>query len=224
MGTSLVYKSPFFYELFMMVLYGRHYFARLRSVADRIPPGASVVDLCCGPGMLYQHYLRHQGVRYTGLDINPRFIARLNRRGIRAMVWNLHSDEPLPPADYVTMLGGLLHFLPDPGPMVDRMLAAAGKQVIICDPVRNLSTSRIGPIAWIARRSANPGLGHASRRFTEETLDAFFRRYASRVSQSFLIPGGRDKVYVLDKEPRNPGLADPHQTMTASAAGRFGPA
>lgn len=199
MKPSLVYRSSSLYEWFMMFLYGRHYFARLRAVADFIPAGSSVLDLCCGPGMLYHHDLRDRGVRYTGLDVNAGFIDCVVRRGGHGQVWDLHSDRPLPPADYVTMLGGLLHFLPDPKPMVDRMLQAARKQVIICDPVRNLATSRNRLVAWIAQRSTNAGLGQVAQRFTEETLDAFFQAYAPRIHAAFLIPGGRDKVYVLDK-------------------------
>jgi SAM-dependent methyltransferase len=202
MATSLVYRSPLLYELFIMFLYGRRYFSRYRAVAELIPAGASVVDLCCGPAVLYDHFLRHRAVCYTGLDINPRFIARLRRRGGHGEVWDLHSDQPLPPADYVIMQGGLLYFLPDPAPLVERMLQAARKQVIVSEAIRNLATSQIPVVAWIARRSTDAGLGAAPQRFTEATLDTFFAAYASRVSRCFLIPGGREKVYVLNKEAR----------------------
>lgn len=200
MLVSLVYRNPIVYELFIMLLYGRRYPSRYRAIAELIPPGASVVDLCCGPAALYHNYLRHKSVRYTGLDLNPRFIDRLTRLGGHGQVWNLQGDEPLPPADYVMMQGGLLYFLPDPAPIMDRMLQAARKQVIISEAIRNLASSRMPPIAWIARRSTDAGVGATPQRFTEQTLDAFFRSYASRVSRSFLIPGGREKVYVLDKE------------------------
>jgi hypothetical protein len=49
----------------------------------------------------------------------------------------------------------------------------------------------------LARRQTDPGTGAQARRFNEATLDAFFARYAPRVERSFLIPGGREKVYVL---------------------------
>ena len=37
MGTSLVYRSAAGYELVMRALYGRHYGARIRVVAEQVP-------------------------------------------------------------------------------------------------------------------------------------------------------------------------------------------
>ena len=46
---GLVYRSAAVYEAVMRLLYGRHYVARQRAVADLIPAGASLLELCCGP-------------------------------------------------------------------------------------------------------------------------------------------------------------------------------
>jgi SAM-dependent methyltransferase len=196
-ATSLIYHSTLLYELVMMALYGRHYFARYRAVAGLIPAGSSVVDVCCGPATLYHRYLRPKGVRYTGLDLNDRFLRRLKRRGASGQVWDLRTGGPLPRADYVVMQASLYHFLPDPAPVVDRMLAAARARVVLAEPVRNLATSRVPVLAALARRHTDPGSGAAAGRFTEANLDKFFARYAERVREAFLIPGGREKVYVL---------------------------
>jgi SAM-dependent methyltransferase len=197
MATSLIYKNALLYELTMLVLYGRHYSSRFRAVADLIPEGASVLDLCCGPATLYQRHLRHKAVRYTGLDLNAKFIRQLIHAGGQGRVWDLRGDEPLPAADYVIMQASLYHFLPDPRPMVDRMLQAAGKQVIVAEPIRNLASSNLPLLKRLARRHTDPGSGAAASRFTEELLDQFFAPYGGRVRQAFLIPGGREKVYVL---------------------------
>ncbi|HEY2588473.1 MAG TPA: methyltransferase domain-containing protein [Tepidisphaeraceae bacterium] len=197
MSTSFVYRSPLIYDAVMLALYGRHAFARCRVVADLIPAGASILELCCGPGTLYHRHMRGRGVQYTGLDINPPFISRLKAMGATGRVWDLQRDTPLPEADYVIMQASLYHFLPDPAPVVDRMLAAAGRRVIVAEPIRNLSDSRVPILASLARRQTDPGTGAQARRFNEATLDAFFARYAPRVERSFLIPGGREKVYVL---------------------------
>jgi len=125
MDRSLVYRSAGIYELVMLVLYGRHYFSRCAAVAELIPEGASVLEVCCGPGRLYHRHLKHKAVRYTGLDLNERFIAHLVRRGGRGEVWDLGDERPLPAADYVVMQASLYHFLPDPAPVVDRMLRAS---------------------------------------------------------------------------------------------------
>ncbi len=187
MAESLVYRSPLLYEMIMLALYGRHYPARYRAIAELVPAGSRVLDLCCGPGILHDRYLRRKGVEYTGLDVNPRFIARVNRRGGRGLVWDLHEDRPLPEADTVVMQASLYQFLPDAAPVVRRMLRAARQRVIIAEPIRNLSDSRLpiagrpgpsphrpgarGPPATIHRRdprrllrrpagAAEPGLPH----------------------------------------------------------------
>ncbi len=182
----------------MLALYGRHYSARYRSIAALIPDGSSVVDLCCGPGVLYHRYLHRRGVHYTGLDINDGFVAHVHRRGGQAIVWNLRDDQPLPAADFLVLQASLYQFLPDPAPLVRRMLAAASQQVIISEPIRNLSASRIPGLAAFAKRRANAGQGDQVHRFDEGSLDDFFARLAQPVARSFLIPGGREKVYVLE--------------------------
>lgn len=197
MARSLIYRSARLYECVMLVLYGRHYFSRGRAVAGLIPEGASVLELCCGPGRLYHRHLKQKGVRYTGLDLNERFIEHLKRRGGAGQVWDLHDGRPLPAADHVVMQASLYQFLPDPAPVVERMLRAAREQVIVAEPVRNLATGNVPLLSWLARRGTAPGNDRTPHRFTEQTLDTFFAAYSARLRRSFLIPGGREKVYVL---------------------------
>jgi SAM-dependent methyltransferase len=201
METGLVYKNSLLYELAMLVLYGRHYFSRSRVIADLIPEGASVLDVCCGPPILYRRYLRPKQVQYTGLDLNPKFIAQLHRYGAQGLVCDLKQEQALPSADYVIMQASLYHFLPDAAAVVDRMLRAARRQVIIAEPIRNLAQSRIPVLAGFARRHSNPGKGDHVHRFTEQTLDELFAGYSTNLQRSFLIPGGREKVYLLNAHP-----------------------
>jgi SAM-dependent methyltransferase len=196
--TSLVYRSALAYESAMLLLYGRHYFGRYRAVADLIPDGASVLDVCCGPAHLFHRYLKRKSVQYCGLDVNAGFIRRLEQNGAEGRVCDIAGAEALPPADYVVMQASLYHFLPDAKPVVDRMLRAARRQVIVAEPIRNLADSRVPLLAWLARRQTDPGSGPQPHRFTEQTLDGLFAAYQPRVVRSFLIPGGREKVYALD--------------------------
>ena len=184
----------------MLLLYGRHYPSRYRAIAELIPPGSSVLDLCCGPALLYQRYLRKKSIQYTGLDLNRRFIDRLNRQGGCGKVWDLRSDQPLPPADYVIMQASLYHFLSDASAIVDRMLQTARRQVIIAEPIRNLATSKSRLLSLLGRISTNPGSGEQHLRFDESTLAEFFSAYSSHIVQSFTIAGGREKVYLLDAQ------------------------
>ena len=181
----------------MIALYGRHYAARYRAISQLIPDGATVLELCCGPGYLYQRHLRGRSIAYHGIDINQRFVDRIVRLGATGEVADIAKMESLPGADFVVMQASLYHFLPDAAPIADRMLGAARRNVIIAEPIRNLSTARIPLISRLARKHADPGSGKHQQRFDERSLDTFMSRYEGRVARSFMIPGGREKVYVL---------------------------
>jgi trans-aconitate methyltransferase len=198
LSTSLIYRSALGYELVMRALYGRRYQDRLRSIAEQVPEGSSVLELCCGPGTLYTRCLQSRTSSYIGLDLNDRFVRALRRRGVDARRTDLaHSEEALPEADVVLIQASLYHFLPDAERIVERMLAAARDLVVISEPVRNLASSTNPLIRRLGRRAADPGVGAAERRFTEATLDELFEPYRERVRTEALIPGGREKLYVL---------------------------
>jgi len=197
MAATLIYRYRLLYEGAMLALYGRHYGARYRVIADLIPAESTVLDLCCGPAVLFNRYLRQKQVHYIGLDISDAFIRDLIARGGCGRVWNMQDPTCLPEADYVVMQASLYHALPNPKPLVDRMLKAARKSVIIAEPIRNLSQSRHRWIASLSRRLSDPGDGRSAHRFTESSLDDLFAPYTPQVTEHFLTPGGREKVFVL---------------------------
>ncbi len=199
MTTSLIYQNALIYEGLMRALYGSAYRRRFEALAERIPEGGSVLDVCCGPATLFHRYLKQRGIGYTGLDINPAFIQRLSARGATGLVWNLEEDRPLPRRQYVIMQSSLYHFLPDAAPIVERMLAAAEKQVLIAEPIRNLADSPSALLAFLARKLTNPGTGDQPHRFNEPRLDALLQPYRQRgqVVESRLIASGREKLYIL---------------------------
>ena len=106
------------------------------------------------------------------------------------------------------MQASLYHFIPDARPLIDRMRDAARQTVIVSEPVRNLATSRRPLVARLAARSVSPGDRQHADRFTEASLDALMARYGDAVRDRRLIPGGRDKIYVL----RGSAEADPERT------------
>jgi SAM-dependent methyltransferase len=197
MATSFIYWHPYIYQLATRVLYAGNHAARFRAVADLIPHGATVLDCCCGPAQLYHRYLKPKGVTYTGLDVNPQFVARLTRRGERGEVRDLRDEQPLPRAEYVVMQASLYHFLPDADAVVRRMLEAASEHVIIAEPIRNLASSDVPFVRWFGRLLTDPGTGEQPHRFTERSLDHLLSRADVRVVRSFLASGGREKVYLL---------------------------
>ena len=186
----------------MIGLYRGAYVERYKSLAALVPDGSTVVDVCCGPARLYFSHLRFKRVSYTGLDINPRFVARLASAGLKNVtgeVWDLTTSAPLPRADYVIMQASLYHFLPDPRPIVDRMLTAAEVNVILAEPVRNVADSNNPLFAWLARKLTNPGTGDQPHRFNKERFEKFIDYYRGedRVIRSCPIAGGREWLCVL---------------------------
>jgi SAM-dependent methyltransferase len=183
----------------MRVLYGRHYEARYRSLAALIPEHASVLELCCGTGELYRRHLSSKAIRYVGLDLNPEFIRRVRAAGADAREADVRSCSRFPSADYVLMQASLYQFMPEATVIIARMLAAARDRVIVAEPIHNLSAST-GPLGpWLARM-ANPGDGDALERYDEETLTRLLNRFRPRIERTFLLPGGRERVYVLNAQ------------------------
>jgi SAM-dependent methyltransferase len=172
MAGSLICGAAPIYEGMMRLLYGCGYDERFRSLAELIAEGSLVLDICCGPGTLYHRYLKAKRVHYTGLDINRHFIERLSARGATGIMWDLNESRPLPRAEYVVIQSSLYHFLPDPSIVIERTIAAAEKQVLIAEPIRNVADSRIFLLAFLARKLTNPGTGDQPNRFNEARLDA----------------------------------------------------
>jgi hypothetical protein len=133
------------------------------------------------------------------MDINRGFVDRLSRRGVKTQLWDVENNEPLPQADFLVMQGSLYHFLPDPYPIVDRMLAAAEVNVILAEPVRNVADSKNPVLARLARKLANPGTGDQPHRFNQDRFEKSvdYYRGEDRVIHSCPIAGGREWLCVL---------------------------
>lgn len=198
--TSLVYRNQALYELTMILLYRRHYRARYRAVADLVPVGSSVLDVCCGPGILYTRYLKFKDVQYFGLDLNEAFVAKLRSAGINAIRADITKVAELPQVDIAIIQASLYHFLPnDAGHVINKLMQAARRTVIIAEPVRNLSTLKFGWLASLAQRLSDAGRGAEALRYDAETLAREMAPFESSIERSFTIPGGREMVYILQK-------------------------
>jgi SAM-dependent methyltransferase len=182
----------------MAMLYRSEYAKRYEQIAELIGTGSTVLDLCCGPGILYRRHLQQKSVDYLGMDLHPGFIKNLTRCGARGEVRDLRGNDPLPLADYVVMQSSLYHFLPNPRPVIDRMLAAATKATIIAEPVHNLASSRIPLVRRIASSLTNPGSGMQRSRFTEEMLENLVNELSTTFHIS-RISAGRERLYVFTK-------------------------
>jgi SAM-dependent methyltransferase len=196
--TSIAYRNQLLYELLMSLLYRQHYASRYRAIAQLIPEGASVLDVCCGPAVLYTRYLKNKRVNYTGLDINHGFVAAGRAKGIAMIRGDVAAVSELPIAEFVVMQASLYHFLPDEASsVIGKMLKAANQKVIIAEPVRNLSSSHLSWLARLAQQQSDAGDGPSIGRFNAVSLAAAMTPFASRVERSFPIAGGREIVCVI---------------------------
>jgi len=164
---SLLYRSPALYESVMRLLYGKGFQERYEQIAARIPEQASVLDVCCGDCYLFRHYLVQKNVRYAGLDASSQFEKFCRTQHIPFHHMDLLKQESLlPQADYVIMMGSLYQFMPHHKEVIERMKKAAGKGVLICEPVRNLVQSSHAAIRLLAKAATYP----ATERFNQMTL------------------------------------------------------
>ena len=203
-GTSLVYQYPWVYDFVMKVLYGpKGYQDRYEAMRPWIPNNARVCDVCCGPGTLYKKLSPFVKIHYIGVDLNPGFASSVKALGGQFIQHDVLEQSPLPRADVVIMQASLYHFLPDTDrvhTVIRKLFEAATQRVIIAEPVKNLSDSDNPMIAWMAKRAANPGNGHASYRFNLSSLETVLTPFQSSITHQATIASGREKLYVFDKE------------------------
>jgi methionine biosynthesis protein MetW len=196
-ATSIIYRHPAVYQALMRVLYGRGFDERYSAIAELIEPGSEVFEVCAGDAYLYEHHLARRGVRYRGGDLSEVFVRHAQRRGITLERLDVARD-PIPVADYVVMQASLYQFIPEHGRVIAALLGAARQQLILAEPVENLSTSSSALVRWLARRSANPGDGHKAERFDATSLDAALRgSFGEHVEFSRPIARGREMLYCL---------------------------
>lgn len=192
---SPIYWHPRLYAFAMRLLYGKYYHLRYQQLAELIPAGSSVVELCMGDAYLYESFLKQKNVRYTGLDINPVFIKQARKKGIDCKLCDVRFED-IQSADIVIMQASLYHFLPDAELMINKMLAAATKQVIIAEPVNNLSQSTNIIIRSLAKLFSVTLGGKASHRFNEESFTTLVKKQ-NTLKKLFYLDGGKEMVAVF---------------------------
>lgn len=195
--ASFIYSNQKIYQLVMRLLYGRNFRARYEALAAEVPPGAQVVDLCAGDAYLYRHYLRKKGVTYSGLELSPQFVAAGKAQGVAMQEFNVWKDK-IPAAEIVIMQASLYQFLPNAESVLQKMLAAARRKVIIAEPIRNLSEedSWLGKLSRALTKPRPQDEAYSGQRFNETSLRKLFNSFAA-FEREFLIPGGREMIGVF---------------------------
>ncbi len=195
---SIVYWNAFSYNIIMRLLYPGGFKDRYAKLAALIPDDVSVVEICCGDCYLYRNYLSEKKIKYTGLDINPSFIAKAKKNGIDVYRFDLNQAKEIPKAEYLIMQASLYQFLPDAAGLMKKLLAAAQKKVIIAEPVKNLSTSQNSLTRFIAKRLSNPGTHHQMERFNEQSFVAFCNAFSDGLTSISASANGKELIAVFD--------------------------
>jgi hypothetical protein len=164
--ASLIYRSLFWYRIAMNVLYSGSYKARMLQVTPLIK-GKSCLELCFGDTLLAAYCMK-QNIVWTGYDVNPNFVQHATKGGFDAHVQDINELESLPKNDVCIMAGSLYHFHQSALELIGKMTDAA-PLVIICEPIKNLSSAK-GIMGWLARRSSATATGPASFRYTRESF------------------------------------------------------
>jgi glycosyltransferase involved in cell wall biosynthesis len=210
-GFGLQRRSPIYwtgvgYDCLMRVLYRGQYRQTFAAVADLVPKGASVVDVCCGTARLGRDFLVPRGCRYLGLDANAHFVMAARRAGVTTRVFDLRSD-PIPPADYVVMCSSFYHAHDFASDVLTKLVAAARCAVIISEPVHNLSNTPV--VGRLAAALTNPGAPEYRARYD---LASFLSFGLEHGAEQFLHhPGDRNAIAVF----RGAGVGAPDERIAA---------
>ena len=132
----------------------RSMFLRYRCTIEGCHPieGKSVIDIGCGPGHYCVALARLGAGRVVGIDFAPGMVALAAESARKAGVaekchfilgdfLNLAGSERF---DYAIMMG-LMDYVREPAPLIDRALAVTGTRAFISFPVRH------GFLAWQRR-------------------------------------------------------------------------
>ena len=193
---GIIYRSAWIYKLAMRLLYRTTYKQKYELVAQAIPEGASVVDLCCGDCTIYP-LLAAKNCKYIGLDINSKFVEWNRKKGIDVRLWD-GTDMDIPEADVVCIQSAFYHFIPNERQLLERMLNRARRRVIIAEPVNNWTQIEIPLLHKIAIKLTKVHGRAFERRFTEDDFTKLFSDFPKGQVKFDRLP--REMIAVIDKK------------------------
>jgi hypothetical protein len=149
----------------MNLLYFGKYSMRFKKIISLFNKNTkSVVELCFGD-IYIARYCGQKGIQWTGYDMNDNFIHYAKKNKCNAIKRDITTVMNWPPSDVCIIMGSLYHFK-DAGRELIKKMIQSSRQVIISEPIKNVSSAR-GLLGFIAKRSANAGKGHEVFRFDE---------------------------------------------------------
>jgi hypothetical protein len=195
---SPIYWHPKLYELTMRSLYGRFYKGRYTHLEKVIPDNCSLFELCMGDLHFYEHYLKKKNINYKCADINPVFVNAAKEKGLDAFLIDFIRD-PVPSCDHILIQGSLYHSIPHHVKIIEKLLAAANKQLIISESVKNISNSKNPLAASLAGFISRSKGGQSKIKFTKETLKFAFSGLEKNIVQWIEPEDSLETIIVLQK-------------------------
>jgi hypothetical protein len=175
-NISLIYKNIWIYRLIMNFLYMGRYSKRFKDVINYInlEEGGTVVELCFGD-IYIAKYCHENKINWVGYDFNQSFIQNAKQNNFDAHYVDLLDSSSfftdfhsINKVDMVIMMGSLYHFHNEIKPLIHKIMTYCDK-FLISEPISSFSRI-LGPIGWLAKRSANIGHGNETFRYDEKTL------------------------------------------------------
>jgi methionine biosynthesis protein MetW len=110
---------------------------RLDLIANRIQPGANVLEVDCGPGVLAKR-MQERGARVTGTDLSQVAVQRARAKGIAAQKVDVDSEAlPFPEAAFDTVVSNSMiehRFFPERSLDECVRVLRPGGRFIVCLP------------------------------------------------------------------------------------------
>jgi hypothetical protein len=200
MPQSPIYWHPVFYNRAMRLAYGSKFETRYKHLERYIPENCELLELCMGDAFFYQHYLQKKNITYKCADINPVFVRSARKKGIDAQLLDVYSD-PIPKADYILMQASLYHFIPDEKKIIEKLLDACNKAVIISENVENLSNASSKIRADLGTYLSKAKSGQSRIKFTRKTLRESLSDHKHYIDAWEELPENKEVIIVLRKYP-----------------------
>lgn len=170
---GLLYHSPQLYELMIKLSHYEVYNQRIVAVRNFLGD-SPVLELGCGTARIQEHLQGH----YIGIDKNRRFISYAKRMKRNAVYDDISNFKRYLNEDSSVLLMDVLHHIPDPGSLVEALMASGVRQIVICEPY-NRPDSRVHSSKLLNRIFDADGINDSVDWFDREKLLSFYKRYGA---------------------------------------------
>ncbi len=195
---SPIYWHPFFYQAAIKLTFGKSFISRYEKLAKHIPENSNLLELCMGDAYLFLNYLKPKNINYTCVDVNSTFVNAAKKKGLNALQLNIETDE-IAKADYVLMQGSLCYFIPNEKHIIQKLLDACNKQLIISENIENISNSDSKLKSYLAEKFSDAGVGQSKIKFTKEFIENTFSDFKSQIKVWEVSPNNKEIIIVLSK-------------------------